>query len=42
MCNSGELILIGTEQIRSEGMFIYFVTVFFILLLGAILNNWSN
>ena len=34
-CNSGELILIGTEKIRSNGYSVFYCT--FILLLGAIL-----
>ena len=37
MCNSDELIQIGTEQLRDKRIFIYFPYCFFILLLGAIL-----
>ena len=35
MCNSGELIQIGTEQLRNIRIFIYFPYCIFILLLGA-------
>ena len=37
MCNSGELIQIGTEQLRNERIFIDFPDCIFISLIGAIL-----
>ena len=42
-CNSGELIQIGTEQLRNKRIFIYFPYCIFILLLGAIcITNLTN
>ena len=41
MCNSDQLIQIGTEQIRKKEIFMHFPYCIFTLLLGAILEDNS-